>query len=114
MAREVTSKIKVNKNFFKIVESSASKGLFEAGKVLEAKSKSLAPVDTGKLKRSIKITKESRNKIRVGSDLPYALAQEFGSVASGRVIPAHPYLRPALKESRSKMQAAFNKSGKNK
>ena len=114
MAREVTVKIKKNKNFLNTVINSAEKGIMNAGEVLEAKAKQLAPVKTGKLKKSIEITKENKSKIRVGSDLDYALAQEFGSVASGRVIPARPYMRPALAESKSKMGRAFLSAGKNK
>lgn len=114
MGREITSKIKVNKSFLNDVINSAGKGIIAAGKVLEAKAKQLAPVKTGKLKRSIEITRESKTKIRVGSDLDYSLAQEFGSVASGRVIPARPYMRPSLKESRVKMKQAFDKAGKSR
>ncbi len=114
MGREVTSKIKVNKSFLNDVLSSAQKGLFKAGQVLESKSKQLAPIKTGALKKSIKITKESKTKIRVGSDLNYSLAQEFGSVANGRVIPPQPYMRPALKESKLKMLNAFINAGKKK
>jgi len=99
-------KIKVNNNFIKEVIRSAEKGLYAAGKVLEAKMKQIVPVKTGALKKSIEITKESRNKIRVGSDLDYSMAVEFGSVKNGVKRP-QPYARPALKESKSKMKQVF-------
>ena len=110
----VTIKITVNKNFLPTLLNKAGKGLINAGEVLESKAKQLAPVVSGKLKKSIKITKESNNKIRVGSDLVYAYPKEFGTVAGGRVIAAKPYLRPALKESKEKMKQAFLSAGKNK
>lgn len=83
-----------------------------------------APVDTGDLARSIRTERVTALHYRVGSDLPYAAAQEFGArphvikarrakvlansetgEVFGRQVnhpgnAAQPYLRPALYQRR--------------
>jgi len=59
-----------------------------------------APVDTGTLRRSIHTeAAETRGGAvaRVGTNVEYALAQEFGTSR----MRAHPYLRPAYDEQKS-------------
>lgn len=61
-----------------------------AKRVLEA-ARGLAPVDTGALRESIHIS-ETPNSLYVGSDLPYAMAVELGTLTRTPVG----YLRRAL------------------
>lgn len=49
------------------------------------------PVDTGRLRDSIKVARTA-NGARYGSDVDYALFVEFGTVDT----PAQPFLRPGL------------------
>lgn len=77
----------VGKQAMELVEKKAEQ--------VEEEAKELAPVRTGALRDSIKRERDKRGILsRVGSNLPYALERELGSV--GR--PAHPYLRPALEK----------------
>ena len=66
------------------------------GQVGETAAKEHAPVKTGHLRRSIThelIDEGTRNiHARVGTNVQYAVFQEFGT----RFHAAHPFLRPAL------------------
>lgn len=66
------------------------------GQVGEAAAKDHAPVKTGHLRRSIThelVDLGTQNiHARVGTNVTYAIFQEFGT----RFHPAHPFLRPAL------------------
>lgn len=81
-----------------------------AAMTIEAAAKVKAPIDTGSLRRSIhgELLMATGNvaAAEVGTDLVYAAIQEFGG-AAGRghtsIIPAHPYMRPALDENREKI-----------
>lgn len=57
-----------------------------------------APVDTGRLRDSIKVVK-TRNGYAFGSDLDYAIHQEFGT----RWQPGTPFIRPGLDDARRKL-----------
>jgi HK97 gp10 family phage protein len=64
----------------------------------ERAAKRLAPVDTGRLRASITWRFEHDAEglfVAIGTNVGYALPQEFGT---GR-MPAHPFLRPALYEA---------------
>ena len=68
---------------------------------IERRAKQLAPVDNGDLKRSINtVMKTNKNQSRqlgvVGTNIEYAVFQEFGT----KFMPAQPYLGPALEEAR--------------
>lgn len=68
------------------------RALEAAGRLVEQRARSGAPVDTGALARSIHATR-SGVEVSVGPAVGvYAAVQEYGSTAT----PAHPYLRPAL------------------
>jgi len=64
---------------------------------------------TGALKNSITIDKTDLNKgtITIGSDLPYAAIQEWGGTANHSILPARPYLRPALAKNIKKIVKEF-------
>ena len=66
---------------------------------VEAAAKRLAPVDTGRLRSSIthSLERDGRGLVGfVGSNVSYAIFQEFGT----RYQRAQPYLRPALRAAR--------------
>ena len=89
MATRVTYHANVAESLLKGDQMAAY--LEEIGARIVARAQDLAPVDTGALRDSITAEVEA-GVLTVGSDLPYAAAQEFGTAR----IPAHPYLRPAL------------------
>ena len=65
----------------------------ECGRKVVAKARSLAPVDTGKLRDSIGYTYDQRElKLRFHVDVPYGFFVEFGT----RFNRAQPFLRPAI------------------
>lgn len=58
----------------------AQRGLQEAGRRALARCKELTPVDTGRLRASMRILVDSRGlKVSIGSDVPYAKYVEFGT-----------------------------------
>jgi HK97 gp10 family phage protein len=62
---------------------------------VEGAAKGLAPVDTGRLRSSITHEVEVQGAEvvgRIGTNVEYAIFQEFGTSR----MPAHPYLRPGL------------------
>lgn len=68
---------------------------------VEAEAKRLAPVDTGRLRSSIardRYVDGDEAVGVVGTNVDYALPQEFGTFN----MPAHPFLRPALRSVASK------------
>ena len=80
-----------------------TKALDDAGRLVEQRARSGAPVDTGALSRSIKATR-SGVEVTVGPAVGvYAAVQEYGSSHT----PAHPYLRPALDYSETVITGYF-------
>lgn len=66
---------------------------------VERTAKRLAPVDTGRLRSSInwRLESDARGLVAViGTDVDYAVHQEFGTVK----MAAHPFLRPALEAAK--------------
>jgi HK97 gp10 family phage protein len=71
------------------------------GLVIETPAKAKAPVLTGNLRRSIHTEVSSsgaKAQARVGTNVEYATAQEFGTSRQ----PGTPYLRPAYDENKGK------------
>ena len=114
----------------------ADRGLMLAGMLVAQRATRLAPIDTGRLKRSITrgqpFSTPRGRAINVGTNVVYARIQEFGGTTRphiirprvkqalafsvggdrvivksanhpGSIIPAHPYLRPALLSSRKEV-----------
>jgi len=75
--------------------------------LIEADAKQLVRVDTGLLKASINTIKQPRTRY-IGTNKEYAAAQEFG-----RPDLAHygytPYLRPAARKNRRRIEQMFKK-----
>lgn len=64
-----------------------------------ASAKLRVPVDTGKLKWSIRYTKQGKGRFEISADAPYAGHVEYGT----RRMRAQPYLRPAVNAHRQKL-----------
>ena len=74
----------------------------KAGQLVRQRAQSNAPVDTGRLARSIRAD-ATGTEVTVGAYTPYAAFQEFGTV----YVPASPYLRPALEASQTQVVDAY-------
>lgn len=72
-----------------------------------------APVDTGRLKTSITYRVPDENTLVVGTDVSYAIYQEFGTSRMKKW--KGPYMRPALTENQQVYKDIITKylSGKN-
>ncbi len=98
------------------LENAQKRGLILVAKLIAQRATNLAPVDTGRLKRSIthsqpKQLGKGHFTIEIGTNVEYAIYQEFGtgdksirpefSKDSGRPgIAPRPYLTPAIKNSK--------------
>ncbi len=74
--------------------------------LIETSAKIFAPVDTGRLRDSIATTIDDSGKTvvgTVGTDVPYAVHQEFGT----RFQKGTPFLRPAIDENRAAIKDIF-------
>ena len=94
---------KPNKNLLKILENKFSKSLDKGGRILEDKVKNNAPKKTGKLKSSIKLEEVKKGEIKITAKTDYAASVEFGTSKKA----ANPFMRSALKESKSKILKQF-------
>lgn len=86
----------------KSIENKITKALAKSGMIVAADAKAKAPVKTGQLRDSINV-KISGKSAEIGTNVEYAIYQEFGT----RYIKAHPYLIPALKENTDRIQETF-------
>lgn len=115
--------VKINKNFFKIMDQKIIKGLlssaeFYKGKVKEELNRSggisspgEAPKkQSGDLFDSIQIDKTglAQKKVKIGSDEDYAAALEAGTLK----MAARPYLRNTFRENKKGIIDAFVKGAK--
>jgi HK97 gp10 family phage protein len=79
--------------FQKYVEARVDRRMEDMGQKMVNKAKSLAPVDTGRLKRGIVYHyHKSKHELLLVADTYYSEFQEFGTV----FFAAQPYLRPAI------------------
>jgi HK97 gp10 family phage protein len=72
------------------------------GREVQRRAQSAAPVATGALARSIR-AEATGTEITVGTPVPYAPFQEYGTVYT----PASPYLRPALEAATTQVVDAY-------
>jgi HK97 gp10 family phage protein len=81
--------------FKRLVKDLVSRKMEQAGAKVVARARELAPVDTGALRNSISFTYNTETMtLQIHADVFYAYWQEVGNSR----VPAHPYLRPALRE----------------
>jgi hypothetical protein len=81
--------------------------LDQAAYLIEADAKRLVRVDTGMLRASIGIIKQPNTRY-IGSGKTYAAAQEFGR-PDLRGYGYTPYLRPAARKNKKKIEMLFKK-----
>lgn len=67
---------------------------------IEAKAKTLAPVDTGLLRNSVQTRIDGPTKASVGTSVEYAEYQEFGT----RHQKGKPFLTPAADEAKQEFE----------
>ena len=84
------------------VQAKAGLAIAKAAHDIEAQAKTMAPVDTGLLKNSIRAEGDGTSW-QVVSPVDYSVYQEFGT----RSTPARPYMLPALEMVRPKLIAAL-------
>lgn len=75
----------------------AHRALIKTGEDVADLASQLAPVDTGALRDSYRSEVISESEIQIGSELDYAVYQEFGTSE----IPAQPHLTPAFHQAES-------------
>ena len=86
------------------VQATAGLAVAKAAHDIEAHAKTLAAVDTGLLKNSIRAEGDGTNW-QVVSPVDYSVYQEFGT----RHTPARPYMLPALELVRPKLIAVLRR-----
>jgi len=77
--------------FLRDMEDATEAAMEEAGSLFVAEAQRYCPVDTGKLRNSIRSEVEGLEMF-AGSDLDYSVPVELGT----RRAPPQPYLRPAF------------------
>jgi len=82
------------------LENAQKRGLILGAKLVAQRATALAPIDTGRLKRSLthsspKQLGPGHFSIDVGTNVEYAAIQEFGIG-----VPPQPYLTPAFEASK--------------
>ena len=97
------------------VKTNIKLALAEGGKIVEAEAKRLVPVDTGKLKESLKATATFNMKTGYGIavtaeklDPFYAHYVEYGTHDPEHHQAAQPYMRPAIDNNIEKIKALIN------
>jgi HK97 gp10 family phage protein len=89
------------------------KGQRAGAKILAAEIKARCPVESGDLKRSVKVRAGKRRKgktsieVAIGTtsnkDVYYVGFVEFGTKRNGKVYPARPFIRPAVDAKRAEI-----------
>ncbi|KKK87283.1 hypothetical protein LCGC14_2754790 [marine sediment metagenome] len=90
------------------IEAAAGDNILKAVLIIERDAKKMVAVDTGRLRSSIthEIIRYKRDVIgKVGTNVNYAIAQEYGTSR----MSAHPYLRPALAKNLTRIRQLFGR-----
>lgn len=91
-------------NFNKKLSETVPVGLKAGALIIQNEAKKKAPYKTGTLRRSIHTEMISNTQAKVGTDVEYAVYQEFGTSK----MQAHPFLRPALDERQQEVIEKIN------
>lgn len=95
----------------KIQKKIGRKVLRAGAKIVADKAKILAPVDTGALRRSIKVRAMKRSRTRIGyiafSNVRYAFAVEYGRPRKG--VPGNPFMTVASDTSKNRVFKVMGK-----
>lgn len=93
----------------KVIHQAAREALMESALAIHEEARSRVPVDSGSLRRGIKVYPSKRGDvIEIGvkdPDLDYAQFVEFGTSSE----PAQPFLTPALEAERRKLERRIAK-----
>lgn len=99
------------------LENGVKAGLLLAGQLVAQRAQLIAPIDTGRLKRSLTtgepFKQDTAWRIDIGSNVVYARIHELGGLAGRNLatrITAQPYLRPALKASKREIRTVIVRS----
>lgn len=79
----------------RMIDERTQKALKDIGRFIEGEAKLRSPVDTGKLRKSIKHQVDGKDKVHIGTDVEYSIYVEMGTSRQ----KAQPYLMPALTEN---------------
>lgn len=95
------------------IRKALERGLAGSAKVINSKAKALAPVDTGRLRSSIKdVVNNKELEAIIGTNVEYSVFVEFGTINQ----MAQPYLRPAFrttnKQCKDLVASELSKVGK--
>lgn len=92
----------------------AGQAVQNAGLVTEGSAKQHCPVDTGRLRSSIKYTKTGPYSCKAGTNVKYAIPVEKGHVTrSGSFVAAQPFMFPGFLDGKSALKSdlkAINQS----
>lgn len=96
-------------------QAGLDRGLILSANLVAQRATRRAPIDTGRLKRSITAGRPysgpgGRRAINIGTNVEYAKAQEFGLKPPPVFMRAQPYMRPAIKESRADVKRIVGNS----
>jgi HK97 gp10 family phage protein len=83
------------------IKTSGMQLMDEAASVASTEAKRLAPVRTGRLKKSIRKSHTQQGEYRVGSNVPYSGFVEYGTSK----MAAQPFLRPAMEKANAHLNA---------
>lgn len=91
--------VEVNVDTEKASLEGLKKGVLETALNIKSEAKNLAPVDLGQLRNSIDLSKDENDlTLRVGSNVEYAVYQEYGTKRTA----AQPFMRPAYEVVKEK------------
>lgn len=98
---QLQRKLKQNVNMSEVKQK-----VREHGSAMQTKAQKNAPVDTGTLKRSIRLdVKDSGLTAEVSANTEYAGYVEYGT----RYMDAQPYMRPAFNDQKEKFKKDMKK-----
>jgi len=99
--RELNNNVKkLTKDFNNLIPVALKAGAL----LIQNDAKKRAPYLTGTLRRSIHTEQTGKTSVKVGTDVEYAIFQEYGTSK----MAARPYLRPAFDENRQKVVDKIN------
>ena len=87
------------------ISSDSENAAEKYAKAVSKEARIIAPVDTGRLKKSIRAKKILPTRWEVRVTAPYAVYVEYGT----RHMAAQPYLRPALRIARKSLRRNMKK-----
>ena len=98
----------------KVQKKFARKSMRKAAKVIQKEAKARAPVESGDLKKNIKVKAAQRSRSRIGVNVVVGEGWYTGEQFYGAFIelgtskqPARPFMRPALEDKRDEARGVL-------